>query len=75
MRITARPHVVSQIASQLGVSRDELARQMGVASTTAWRIDTEGGQPSPKFIAALIHVSGKPFEDLFEVVVPEKVAV
>lgn len=66
MRIAARPHAVYKVAEELGISRDELSRRMGVATTTAWRVDAGKGAPSAKFIAALLHISGKPFEELFQ---------
>lgn len=54
--------------SEHNISRDELARRMGVASTTAYRVEKGDVEPSPRFIAALIHTTGRSFEQLFEVV-------
>lgn len=68
MRIVAKPYAVTKVADRLGISRDELSRRMGVATTTAWRVDAAGGQPSARFIAALIAASGQTFEQLFEIV-------
>lgn len=41
---------------------------MGVATATAYRIDAGRTEPSPKFIAALITLTGQTFEELFEIV-------
>lgn len=68
MRIRLRAGVLHSICKDLDISRDELSRRMGVATSTAYRIDSGDVEPSAKFIAALIHFTGKPFEALFEVV-------
>jgi hypothetical protein len=47
---------------------------MGVASTTAYRVECGDVEPSPRFIAALMHTTGKRFEQLFEIVPAEAVA-
>ena len=56
------------------ISRDELARRMNVASTTAYRVEKGDVEPSPRFIAALMHITGRPFEALFKIVVAEDAA-
>lgn len=53
---------------ELDISRDELSRRMGVATTTAYRVEKGEVSPSPKFIAALMSVTGRTFEELFEIV-------
>jgi len=72
MKIKVRSGVIYQTCKDLGVSRDELSRRMGVASTTAFRVDKGDVDPSAKFIAGLIHVTGEPFEALFDIVELEK---
>lgn len=68
VRITAKPTALRQAQKDLGdISRDELSRRMGVSTMTAYRVDSGQTEPSPKFIAALMTVTGRPFEDLFEV--------
>lgn len=68
MRIKVRSGVLYQLLKNEGISRNELARRLGVSSATAYRIDEGMVDPSPKFIAALISVSGQSFESLFEIV-------
>jgi transcriptional regulator with XRE-family HTH domain len=68
MKIRLREGVLYAICNDYGISRDELARRLKIASTTAWRIENGGVEPSPKFIASLITFTGQKFEDLFEVV-------
>jgi DNA-binding XRE family transcriptional regulator len=68
MRIRPRENAVYQAYTGLGVSRDEMARRMGVSTATAYRVEQGKTDPSPQFIAALMTVTGKPFEDLFEIV-------
>lgn len=68
MRIRPKPNAIYGVMKELDVSRDELARRMGVATATAYRIDAGRVEPSPAFIAGLMHVSGKRFEDLFDIV-------
>lgn len=67
MRIRVRSGVLYELLKSKGISRNELARQLGVSHATAYRIDEGKVDPSPKFIAALITVSGRPFEELFEI--------
>jgi DNA-binding XRE family transcriptional regulator len=68
VKIRLRDGVLYSICKDLTISRDELARRLKIASTTAWRIDHGDVEPSAKFIASLITFTGKPFEDLFEIV-------
>lgn len=49
------------------ISRDELARRVGVDRATAYRIESDLVAPSTKFIAGLIILTGKKFEDLFQI--------
>lgn len=65
MRITLRPGVISEYCAAQGISRDELSRRMQVSTGTAFRVDTGRTEPSPKFIGALVSVTGRPFEELF----------
>jgi transcriptional regulator with XRE-family HTH domain len=68
MRIKVRQGALYSLLKREGISRNELARRLGVSYATAYRIDEGMVDPSPKFIAALISVSGKKFEQLFEIV-------
>lgn len=68
MRIRLRDNVLYDTRNKLNLSRDALARRMNIASTTAYRVELDKVEPSPKFIAALIKVTGQTFEDLFEIV-------
>ena len=68
MKITPKPGALVGVMKTLDVSRDELARRMGVSAATAYRIDNGRTEPSPAFIAALINVSGQSFEDLFDII-------
>lgn len=68
MRIRLRDGVLYAICKHHDISRDELARRLKIASTTAWRIDSGDVEPSPRFIAALMTFTGQTFEKLFEVV-------
>lgn len=67
MRIALRPGALHGYCREHDISRDELARRMGVSTGTAFRVDAGRTDPSPKFIAALMSVTGQPFEDLFEI--------
>lgn len=67
-RIRLRSTALSTLSRELDISRDEIARRLGVSSATAYRNDAGRNEPSPKFIAALIIFSGKTFDDLFEIV-------
>lgn len=67
-KISMRPGVIYNYCSELGISRDELSRRMGIATTTAFRVEKGDVDPSAKFVASLMHVTGKPFDDLFEIV-------
>lgn len=68
MRITLRDGALHNYCKAKDISRDELARRMGVSTATAFRVDDGRTDPSPKFIAALMDVTGQPFEALFEIV-------
>lgn len=68
MKIRLREGAVYGVSKALEISRDELSRRMKVATTTAWRVEKGDVDPSPKFIAGLITVSGQTFEELFEIV-------
>lgn len=65
MRITPQSGAIKKYCEQQGISRDELARRMGVATSTAYRVDSGDVAPSPGFIAKLIDVTGLGFDDLF----------
>lgn len=73
MRIVLKPGVISSYCREQDISRDEMARRMGISTATAFRIDDGRTDPSPKFIAALINLTGKPFEELFDLVDREQV--
>lgn len=68
MQIKPKPGVLWDYIKAEGISRDELAKRVGVDRATAYRIDAGMVTPSPKFIAGLITITGKPFEALFEIV-------
>lgn len=55
------------IRTHAGGSRDELARLIHVDRATAYRVEVGRVDPSPKFIAGLMSVTGLKFEDLFEI--------
>jgi transcriptional regulator with XRE-family HTH domain len=74
MQIRLREGAMYRYCAEQSISRDELARRMGVASTTAYRVECGDVEPSPRFIAALMHTTGKRFEQLFEIVPAEAVA-
>lgn len=67
-RIKLRATALSTLSRDLGISRDEIARRLGVSTATAYRLDAGRNEPSPKFIAALMIFTGKDFGDLFEIV-------
>lgn len=67
MQIILRTNVMYNARTVAGISRDELARRMGISSATAFRIENGDSHPSPKFIAALIKYTGRTFEELFDI--------
>jgi predicted transcriptional regulator len=68
MQIRPKPNAIYDYCRESGISRDELSRRMGVATTTTYRVDSGQVEPSTRFIAAMMNLSGRKFEDLFEVV-------
>lgn len=64
--VRLRPDALGRITRALDVSRARLARECGVAESTLWRAEA-GDRPGGQTIAALLAVSGLPFEDLFEI--------
>lgn len=68
MFIRPRVDALSAYCKEHNVSRSELARRMNVDPHTAYRVDAGKVLPSPTFIAGLIKVTGRKFEDLFEIV-------
>lgn len=68
MRIIPRPGALRDYMKTEDIARDELARRIGVDRATAYRVESEMVDPSPKFIAGLMDVTGKKFEDLFEII-------
>lgn len=73
-QIKLRPAALSAYYTGEKISRDELSRRMGVASTTAFRVEKGVISPSARFVAGLISVSGKRFEHFFEIVPTEDAA-
>ena len=73
MQIKLREGAMYEHCKAQNISRDALSRQMGVASSTAYRVERGDVEPSPKFIAALMNATGQPFEELFEIVGAEQV--
>lgn len=68
MKLAMKDGALDKCLDELGVSRDELARRMGVSNVTAYRVHKEKTEPGTKFIAALMDVTGKDFDTLFEIV-------
>lgn len=67
MRITPKPGALRDYMKREDISRDELARRVGVARETAYRIEAGIVDPSPKFIAGLMILTKRRFEDLFNI--------
>ena len=65
LQIKLKTGAIYKHCQELGISRDELSRRMGVATTTTYRVEKGDVEPSPKFIAALMHTTGHRFEELF----------
>lgn len=74
LQIAVRTGVIYDTCKALNLSRDALSREMGVATQTAYRVDSGAVSPSPGFIAALMDVTGRPFEELFEIVETNRAA-
>lgn len=77
MRISLKQGAMHEYCRELDISRDELSRRMGVATTTAFRVEKGDSEPSPRFIARLMSVTGRSFEELFEILgedAPESVS-
>lgn len=68
MKIALLPGAMYAFCREQDISRDELSRRMGVATSTAFRVEKGDAAPSPKFIAGLMKATGRCFEDLFEIV-------
>lgn len=66
-RIIPKPGALRAYMKGEDIARDELARRVGVDRATAYRVETGMVDPSPKFIAGLMSVTGKKFEDLFDI--------
>lgn len=67
-RITPRPEALRKaINKHANGSRDQLARLINVDKTTTYRVEAEKVDPSPRFIAGLIQLTGLKFEQLFEI--------
>lgn len=73
-RIALRANVISEICKSEGISRDELARRVGVTSVSAYRLDAGRSNPSAKFVAGLIVATGRSFDDLFVITETEDAA-
>lgn len=69
-RIKVKPGVIYGYTKSQDISRDELARRLGVSTATAYRIDDGQVDPSPAFIAAFMALTGQPFEALFDIESP-----
>lgn len=68
MKLAMKDGALDECLAELEISRDELARRMGVSTATPYRVQKGRTEPGPKFIAALMDATGKPFDDLFELV-------
>jgi transcriptional regulator with XRE-family HTH domain len=67
-RIAPKHDAIWSYLKAENISRDELARRIGVDRATAYRVDEGKAAPSPKFIAGLMIATGKRFEDLFDII-------
>lgn len=74
VRIVAKPDAIADYLKATDISRDELARRMGIAKETAYRVDTGRTEPSPRFIAQLMNVTGLGFDELFVIEGNEQVS-
>lgn len=59
MSIRIAPNVLDLLCTKQGISRDELARQVGVTPKTVYRIQHGLTQPGNYFIAALLSFVAK----------------
>lgn len=66
-RISPKPGAIAAYCESQGISRNALARRLDMSNVTLWAIDNNERQPSPKFMARLIEVTGLPFDELFVV--------
>jgi DNA-binding XRE family transcriptional regulator len=67
-RIIVRPGALRAVIKEhADGSRDRLAHLINVDRATTYRIEAGRVDPSTKVIAALICLTGKPFESLFEI--------
>src|SRR5690349_9719226 len=62
-RIIIRSGVIPAYLDHEGISRAELATRMGIAEEAG--VDSGQSEPSPLFIARLMHLTGLEFDDLF----------
>lgn len=67
MRIIPKPGALRDYMKSEDIARDELARRIGVDRATAYRVEAGMVDPSPKFIAGLMSVTGEKFEALFDI--------
>lgn len=68
MQIKPRPGAIREYLKAEDISRDELARRIGVDRVTAYRVESDVSDPSPKFIAGFLTLTGGKFEDYFVIV-------
>ncbi|BBH15763.1 hypothetical protein Back2_00500 [Nocardioides baekrokdamisoli] len=69
LALRLRPGVISTVCKDMGISRHRLARRMDVHAETLRRADSgETGSISGRFIASLMTVTDKEFDELFEIV-------
>lgn len=69
LALRLRPGVITDVCRELGISRHRLARRMDIHAETLRRADSgETGSISGRFIASLVVVTGRSFDDLFEIV-------
>ncbi len=59
MSINLAPDAMDRLCDELGTSRNELARQVGVTPQTAYRIQRGRTQPGSFFIASLLQLAAK----------------
>lgn len=64
-RIVVKPGAIAAYLKHADISRDELARRIGVDTATAYRVDKGDVDPSPKFIAGFMIEAAARFEQLF----------
>lgn len=66
--VRLKPGIISSICADLGVSRHRLARRMDIHEDTLHRAEVDNGPVSGRLIAELRVVSGRSFDELFDII-------